>query len=175
MEIITIQSIDKIDDTAVYVDLLSGRFSPTERIKAMRYFAFEANYSKEDVENAYRERLKILIDQNNEFKTKLKQATKMFILTLNGQPTLYSDIFKEEIKKYLEWFSRYFALYIVTQYKHRSYNQSFYQYHYQQALVIRKDQLHIRKRLGMAVTYPAHHRSKRIHHQSLHPYQLFQL
>lgn len=102
MEITTIQSIDKIDDTAVYVDLLNGRFSPTERIKAMRYFAFEANYTKHDVENAYRQRLKILIEQNNEFLDKLKQSTKVFLLTLNGQPTLYSDIFAEEIKKYLE-------------------------------------------------------------------------
>lgn len=102
MEITTIQSIDKIDDTAVYVDLLNGRFSPPERLKTMHYFAYEANYTKKDIEDAYKQRINILIDQNTEFKDRLKQATKVFLLTLNGQPTLYSDIFKDEIKKYLE-------------------------------------------------------------------------
>lgn len=102
MEITTIQSIDKLDDNAVYVDLLNGRFSPPERLKTMHYFAYEASYTKKDVENAYRERVRILINQNEEFTNKLKQATKMFLLTLNGQPTLYSDLFADEIKKYLE-------------------------------------------------------------------------
>ena len=98
----TIDTIKSVDDNSVYVDLLNGRFAPTERIKTMRYFAFEARYTKQDVEDAYKQRLNILFEQNQEFLDKLKQSTNIFILTLNGQPTLYSDIFKDEIKKYLE-------------------------------------------------------------------------
>lgn len=97
-----IETITSVDDNSVYVDLLNGRFAPTERIKTMHYFALEARYSKQDIEDGYRQRLNILFEQNQEFLDKLKQATNIFILTLNGQPTLYSDMFIDEIKKYLE-------------------------------------------------------------------------
>lgn len=127
----TIETIKSVDDNSVYVDLLNGRFAPTDRIKTMHYFAFEARYTKKDIEDGYRQRLNILFEQNQEFLDKLKQATNIFILTLNGQPTLYSDMFIDEIKKYLEWFSRYFMLYIVRQYMRRSCNQSFCHYHCQ--------------------------------------------